>query len=147
MSYTSLLYHIVFRTKHSRPTINEEYERELYAYIYSFIKSHNCQLYRLNGMPDHLHILVSIHPSISVSDFVRDLKTATSKMLKSNKNKFPQFDGWGTEYFAITVSVSQKDSVREYIVNQKNHHKHLSTHDELIKICEELGVPYDERYL
>ena len=68
-------------------------------------------------------------------------------MLKASKNKFPLFDGWGTEYFASTVSVSQKDSVREYIVNQKNHHKHLSTHDELIKICEELGVSYDERYL
>ena len=104
MSYTYLLYHIVVRTKRSEPTIRTAHERELYMYIYQFIKAHNSALYRVNGMPDHIHILVSLHPSIAIADFMRDLKTATSKMMKSAKDKYPMFDGWEPEYYASTVS-------------------------------------------
>lgn len=147
MSYTCLLYHIVISTKRSEPTISVEHERELYTYIYEFIKSHDCKLHRLNGMPDHLHILVGIRPSIALSDFLRDLKTATSKMMKDNKQKFPMFDGWGAEYFASTVSLSQKERVREYIINQKEHHKRINTREEIIRLCEENGISYDERYI
>ena len=147
MSYTCLLYHIVIRTKRSEPTINAEHERELYAYIYEFIKSHDSKLHRLNGMPDHLHILIGLHPTIALSDFLRDLKTATSKMLKANRQKFPMFDGWGAEYFACTVSLNQKDNVKEYIMNQKEHHQHINTRDEIIRLCEENGIPYDKRYI
>jgi putative transposase len=147
MSYTCLLYHIVIRTKRSEPTICEDHERELYAYIYEFLKNHDCKLYRLNGMPDHLHILVSIHPSIALSDLLRDLKTATSKMMKADRQKFPMFDGWGSEYFACTVSLSKKEKVREYIINQKEHHKHIKTRDEIIQLCEKNGIPYNEKYI
>lgn len=147
MSYTYLLYHIVIRTKRSEPTITEAYERDLYAYIYSFIRGYNCALYRVNGMPDHVHILMSLRPTLALSDFMRDLKTATSKMLKGSKDKFPRFDGWESEYFACTVSQSQKESLRQYIMGQKEHHKRINGRDEIIRLCVENGVPYDERYI
>ena len=78
MSYTNLIYHIVFSTYRRKPTIVEEHERELYAYINGFINNLDGKLYRVGGMPDHLHILVSIPPQISVSEFVRRIKFSTN---------------------------------------------------------------------
>lgn len=147
MSYTSIRYHIVIRTKDSQPTIEPAHERDLYAYIYTFIKAKSCVLYRLNGMPDHIHILMSLHPSIALSDFMRDLKTITSKFMKSHRDKFPMFDGWGREYYASTLSKEQQENVKQYIMNQKEHHKRESTREEIIRLCIENGIPYDERYL
>ena len=147
MSYTNTIYHIVIRTKNSQRTIEEAHERDLYAYIYSFITSYHCVLYRVNGMPDHVHILMSLHPTIALSDFMRDMKTATSKFLKSHPEAFPMFDGWGTDYFAITKGVEQKETVRQYIIHQKEHHKKESFHNELLRLCRENNIPVDERYI
>lgn len=147
MSYTSIRYHIVLRTKNSLRTISEDHERDLYAYIYSFIKARNCVLYRVGGMPDHIHILMSLHPSIALSDFMRDMKTATSKFMKSSRDKFPMFEGWGADYYANTLSSDQQETVRQYIIHQKEHHRRETTRNELIRLCRENGIDADERYL
>ena len=69
MSYTRLFYHIIFRTKHGVHAINEENEQVLYRYIWGFVKEHSSILYRINGMPDHLHLFVELHQTISVAEF------------------------------------------------------------------------------
>ena len=74
MAYTYLLYHIIIRPKESKPVIKTDHEKKLYSYIWGICKEKKCVLHRINGMEDHLHMLVEIHPSISVSDFVRMVK-------------------------------------------------------------------------
>ena len=108
MSYTNLVYHIVFRTYRSIPAIDEEHERELYAYAHGYITRHRAKLYRIGGMPDHVHLLVSLPPDLAVSEFVRGLKYATNSWLKGNAS-FPLFAGWGEGYAAFTYSVEQMD--------------------------------------
>lgn len=147
MSYTNLTYHLVVRTKSSQPTIPEAYERNLYAYIYAFVKGHKSLLVRVGGMPDHVHLLVGISPTIAVSDFLRELKVSTSKFLKQNKDRFPMFEGWGKEYFACTVSEKNRESVRQYIMNQKSHHAKVSFREELLSLCRDNGIDVDERYI
>ena len=68
-------------------------------------------------------------------------------MLQIHKDKFPMFDGWGAEYFACTLSESLKETVRQYIMNQKEHHKQINTRDEIIKLCNEFGITYNEKYI
>ncbi|MDO5342467.1 MAG: IS200/IS605 family transposase [Bacteroidia bacterium] len=123
MSHICFIYHIVWRTYRSEMTIVEENERELYAYILGICKNKNCQLYRINSMPDHVHLCVSIHPSISVSEFMKVLKGETSKWMKDNKDMFPNFVGWGEGYAAFTYSDKDKPNIINYIKNQKIHHK------------------------
>ena len=118
MSYTNLVYHIVFRTYRSIPAIDEEHERELYAYAHGYITRHRAKLYRIGGMPDHVHLLVSLPPDLAVSEFVRGLKYATNSWLKGNAS-FPLFAGWGEGYAAFTLSVEQIPVVKQYIINQK----------------------------
>lgn len=143
MSKTSQILHIVFRTKYSRPAIVVEHERLLYAYIFSFVREKKCWLYRLGGMPDHIHMLVGLHPTLSLSDFVRDLKVSTSMMLKQHTDIFPLFAGWAESYYAYSCGKEAIPSIAEYIKGQKEHHKQRSFRDELIDICRLEGLEVD----
>lgn len=145
MSYTNLVYHIVFRTYRSTPTIVEEHEKTLYAYMNGYITNHRGKLYRINGMPDHVHLLVSLPPDLAVSEFVRGLKYATNNWLKHN-TAFPAFSGWGEGYAGFSYSKDQIAVVKQYIINQKEHHKHTSFSEEYRKFILENGVEIDERY-
>lgn len=145
MSYTKLLYHIVFRTKGSRNSINEIHEKELYAYILGYVRNNKSTLYRIGGMPDHIHILVDIHPTDSVTEFVRILKESASKWLQS-RPEFPNFNGWGESFAASTYSQNDIDTIINYIKNQKDHHQKVSFADEYRQFLISNGVEPDERY-
>ena len=144
-SYRRILYHLVFRTKYGRKTLNQEFSRELYAYIMGIIRNKNCFLYRINGMQDHLHILSDLHPSIALADFMRDIKTSTSIWLKQS-GKFPQFTGWAEGYGAFTYGWRDKDKIVNYIKNQQIHHKKETTKNELRRLLKEQGIVIDEKY-
>lgn len=121
-SYRQLLYHLVFRTKNSQPTIKQENAGELNAYITGIIKHKNSHLYRINGIENHLHILTDIHPSIALADFMREIKVSTSIWMK-NGNYFPSFNGWAEGYGAFTCKYTDLERLIDYIKNQQEHHK------------------------
>ena len=147
MSYTKILYHIVFRTKNSLPAISEEHEQALYAYIWGFLKHRSCVLYRIGGMPDHVHILVQLPVTAYVPDLIRDMKTAAHRFIADNRDKFPMLGGWGKSYCALSVSYGDRERVVNYIKGQKEHHRKLSLTDELAMIFQEHDVRYDAKYL
>lgn len=97
-------------------------------------------------MPDHIHILVSIHATIALSDFVKELKTSTNAWIKANKEKFPNFKSWGEKYAAFTIRYQEKDIVIEYIKNQREHHKHETFQEEYRKLIIENGIDIEEQY-
>ena len=144
-SYRQILYHIVFRTKDSKKTISLEHREELYKYIWGIITHKKGFLYRINGMEDHIHILSDLHPTLALSDYIRDIKTATSLWMKSG-NKFPFFDGWADGYAALTYAYGDKDKVIGYIKNQQEHHKNVSFEEEYRNLLVEQGIMIDERY-
>ena len=121
MSKTVSLHHIVFPTKHREPTITPEHKRELYAYIFGIIRNLKCFVHRINGMADHIHILIDLHPSVSLAGLVRDVKRFSTFWLK-NDSRFEFFAGWSDGYYASSVSPHDLDSCRQYIINQESHH-------------------------
>ncbi len=145
MSYTTSYYHIVIRTYRSEPTINEEYERELYAYIYGIAKNLKCQTYRIGGIADHIHMFVSLPSYLSLASFVQRVKTDSSKWLKANPH-FPRFRGWGREYAGFSYSLRDKDMIVGYIMKQKEHHRKKTFAEEHRGFLTENGVSIDERY-
>ena len=146
MAYTNLLYHIVFRPKNSAQVIVVDKEEMLYRYIWGFVENKKGVLYRIGGMPDHVHMLVQLPATIAVADFVRDLKTATNVYLKGNKDSFPKFDGWAKSYCALSYSIREKDMVVNYIKSQKEHHKRVTFRDEFLALLKESGVEVDMKY-
>ena len=139
MSHVSLLYHIIFRTKYSKPSISELNEQKLYAYISGIIKNKKGILFAIGGKLDHIHILVSIPPNIAISDFMKVLKVESSKWIKDS-GYFPSFLGWGSGYAVFSCSNNEKDTIFNYIKNQKEHHKKVLFKDELERFFKENGI-------
>ena len=145
MSYTQTLYHIVLRTHRSEKTIDTEHERELYSYVLGFINNIDGHLYRIGGMPDHVHILVFLPSSLAMSKFVQDIKVATSKWLKSNPN-FPTFNGWSKEYAGFTYSMRDCKTIANYIARQKEHHSVKTFAEEYRDFLVDNGITIKEEY-
>ena len=144
-SYRQLLYHLVFRTKESKPTINPDQMGNLYSYINGIVRNKNCHLYRINGTSDHLHILTDLHPSLALADFMRDLKVSTSMWMKTN-NLFPMFEGWAEGYGSFTCSYMDMGRLIDYIKFQQEHHKEITFEQEYRKLLIEYGIAIDDRY-
>jgi REP element-mobilizing transposase RayT len=144
MSYTQLLYHLIIKTKANQPAISLEHSEVLYRYIWGMIKNKKSRLYRINGMEDHIHILVSIHITIALSDFMREMKVETSKMLKHTAG-FENFTAWSDGYAALTYSLKDKEMIINYIKNQREHHKTVSFKEEYTVFIREMGYILDER--
>ena len=135
----------MFHTKYNAMAINVENERILYSYINCFCNNYGVKLIRLGGMPDHIHMLVNMPTTVSVSDFVKQLKVATSKMLYQDGH-FPYFEGWQNGYSAFTYAFKDIDMIINYIKGQKEHHKVFSFRDEYRKILIENGISPDEPF-
>lgn len=145
-SYKQIFYQIVFGTKNREATIAEAHCEDLYKYIWGIIKEKNCKLYRVNGIEDHIHIFSDLHPSISLADYVKDIKVASSIWMKET-GYFPDFAGWQVGYGAFTYSIRDKDIIIEYVKNQKEHHKKKNFYDEYKRLLKENGIEFDEKYL
>ncbi len=145
-TFTQIYYHLVFSTKARERVLVESSREEFFRYTWGIIRNKDSHLYRINAVEDHVHILTSLHPSVALADFVKDIKVATSVWIKE-KTLFPGFQGWQDGYGAFTVSHADKDKIIDYIKNQQEHHRVKSFRDELRDLLVEAGVQFDEKYL
>jgi REP element-mobilizing transposase RayT len=144
-SYRQHLYHIVFRTKDSIPTIRQDHVNDLYAYFTGIIKNKKSHLYRINGVENHLHILTDINPSLAPIDFMRDIKVSSSLWMKKS-GFFPAFNSWAVGYGSFTCSYKDIDRLIEYVKNQQEHHKKITFDEEYRKLLLDNGITPDEKY-
>lgn len=143
MSYVSSLYHIVFSTYCRKPVINDNNRHHLYSVLAKEIQENKSKAFIINGVRDHVHILLSLHQSVSLSVLIRQIKSKSSVWAKSS-GLFPDFDGWEREYGAFSVSNTHKDSVYKYILNQQIHHASVSSDDEYRRLIFKAGLEYYE---
>lgn len=119
---------------------------DLCRYVAGILRNKNCVVYKMGGHIDHLHILTSLHPSLSLADTVKDVKIAASGWIKS-ESVFSHFEGWQDGYGAFTCSWKDKDRISKYIENQREHHQHKTFREEYIEMLQRAGIEFDERYL
>ncbi len=145
-TYTQILYQIVFSTKNRERTLISAHRKELFKYIWGILQNKKCHLYQMNGVEDHIHILTHLHPSVALSDLIKDIKLASSKFIKE-QNIFPDFKGWQDGYGAFTYSIDRKDILINYIKNQEEHHRVKSFREEYTELLKEHGIEFEEKYL
>ncbi|MDR0547065.1 MAG: transposase [Dysgonamonadaceae bacterium] len=92
-SYRQILYHIVFCTSKRKNTLPVEHHKILFKYIGDIVKKRNCILFRINGTENHIHILSDLHPSITLSDYIKEIKTASNRWMEVS-GCFPDFSSW-----------------------------------------------------
>lgn len=145
-SYTNLIYHIVFSTKNRESLITPETQPRLYEYIGGIIRNKGGILLEIGGMNDHIHVLAKLRPDNSLSNILRDLKANSTGWMHKVFPEMKDFS-WQNGYGAFTVSASQIEKVRQYIVNQEEHHSKISFKDEFIKLLRANEIEFDEKYL
>ena len=144
MSKVNSLHHIVINTKHRQPTLTMNYIKNMYRFIWSRINARGSKLVRIGGIENHIHFLVDLSSTDSLAELMRDIKQLSSKWAKES-GLFPQFQGWGREYFAFSVGFREKEIVIEYIKNQITQHKGLTYEEEMKRITIDEGIDLEDR--
>jgi putative transposase len=145
-TYSQLLLHIVFSTKHRQRWITPDVAERLYPYIGGIVRAEKGVLYDIGGVEDHVHLYLCWRPDGSVSDLMRTVKARSSKCVHVTFGKLSAF-AWQEGYSVFSVSRSQEDAVKRYIATQAEHHKKEDFKSELLRLLRAHGIEFDERYV
>ncbi len=145
-TFTQIYVHIVFSVKGRQNFIQKSWKDELHKYICGIVNGKDQKVYAIGGMADHIHLLVSIKPTISISDLVRDMKANSSKWINEKQYVVGKFQ-WQEGFGAFSYGQSQLDIVITYINNQEQHHEQKTFKDEYMELLQRFNIIYDEKYL
>jgi putative transposase len=137
--------HLVFAVKNRASLINPDWKHRLYKYTTGIFQSNGHKILAINGVPDHIHILIGFRPHQPLSAVVQNVKTETSKWIKRECLCF-NFS-WQEGYGAFSYSKSQLPTVINYINNQEAHHAKMNFETEFRKMLDSFGIDYDEKYI
>ena len=138
-AYANLLYHIVFRTKNSVPLIKPDVQPVLYQYIGGIVGTQRGVLIEAGGMPDHVHLLLSLRTTPSIAEMVKYIKGGSSRWMNKRSKNGERF-GWQDGYGAFTVSPSKLDVVKRYVQRQEEHHRKITMADEWDSLLQKHGL-------
>ena len=138
--------HIVFSNKNRFPWITPVIQDELFQYLGGICRQLESPAVQVGGYRDHVHILCSLSKNIALANFMREVKSNSSKWIKTKHINLNNFH-WQNGYGAFSVNSSNIAPVIQYIANQEAHHKKLSFQKEYVKFLDESHVEYDDRYV
>jgi len=139
-THTCNLVHCVFSTKH-RANLIPDPER-LWHYVGGIARQKQIPLLAAGGTANHLHLLISLPPTITLAKAVQELKGNTSRWM----NEMSCF-AWQEGYSAFSVSQSQRKTVVDYIDRQTEHHAKWTFEQEFLTLLKKSGIPYDARFV
>lgn len=145
-TYSQIYIHVIFAVKGRKSLIHENWEIDLYKYITGIIKEKGQILISINGMPDHIHILIAIKPACRVADLVREIKKSSNKWINEHKFTVHKFS-WQEGYGVFSHSHSAIPRVKSYIDNQKSHHAKKNFKNEYRDLLDRFDIDYREEYL
>lgn len=145
-TYTQIHLQFVFAVKYRDGLIHASFKEELYKYISGIIQNYNHKVLAINGMSDHIHILIGMRPTQSISDLMQDIKGSSSKWINEKKFLKVKFE-WQEGYGAFSYSKSNVQTVINYIKNQETHHKTKTFREEYLKFLEAFEIEFDEKYI
>jgi putative transposase len=145
-TYTQIYIQAVFAVEGRQSLISPRHKDEVFKYIAGTLKENGQKLMAINGMPDHVHLLFGMGPSIALSDVVKDVKAASSRLINDKKWVKGRFR-WQSGFGAFSYSRSQVSRVAAYIENQERHHAKRSFRDEYTALLKKFEVEYNPDYL
>ncbi|MDG0994205.1 MAG: IS200/IS605 family transposase [Akkermansiaceae bacterium] len=144
-THTALHYHLVFTTKDREPWFSAEFLPKLHTYLGGTIKGLNANTHAVGGISDHVHLLIGLKPTHTLSDVMRELKACSSKWIKEQLH-MTAF-AWQEGYGAFTVSPPDLEKVRQYVLNQETRHRKVTFKDEYLAMLKRGMIEYDEDHL
>ena len=145
-SLAQVYIHLVFHTKYSSVTIREEDLPKLFAYIDGIVVNQNAMVIQIGGVPNHIHILCTLPRIVSMANFVEEIKKCSSRWIKTLDSYYSKF-AWQGGYGIFSVSASQVQKVKDYVTNQKEHHRKKTFQEEYEAFLKAYNIEYDPKYV
>jgi putative transposase len=146
-SLSNVLIHLVFSTKLRQPFLQTPDLRSvMVGYTVGILRNIKCPSLIIAAVADHIHILCSLHRTVTIAQLVEEVKTNSSIRIKEEGPALGDFH-WQNGYGAFSVSPSNVEQVKTYIANQEEHHRKITFQEEYRKMLERHGLEYDERYV
>lgn len=145
-SLSQVIIHVIFSTKDRRPFLDPDTRPKLHAYLATVARNMDCETYRVGGVADHVHLAIRLSRTVTIADLVRELKTSSSKWMKSQSTELAAF-AWQRGYAGFSVGPSDVNALKEYIDSQEKHHQSLTFQDEIRMFLKKYSVEYDEAYV
>ena len=144
--YTQIVYQLVFATKYRLPTLQKSVRPRIFAYMSTVLLNKKCHSYIVNGVEDHVHLIFSLHPTVALSDLVRDVKLSARDLIKEN-DLLPEWGGWQKGYGAFTYDQTAVPNLVNYVKRQEEHHADQTFEVEFKRLLDRHDVSYDEAWL
>ncbi len=145
-TFSQIYIQTVFAVSNRESLIKPDFKEELYKYITGIVRNQDQKLIWINGMPDHVHILIGLRPAMALADLVADIKTDSSKFINRKKLVHGRFS-WQEGYGAFSYGHSQLDTIIRYIKNQEKHHSRRSFKEEYLTLLRKFDIAFDEKYV
>ncbi len=146
-SLSRVLIHTIFSTKNRKPYFGDiEFRRQLHSYLAGTAKSLGCQPIRIGGVSDHVHLLTSLSRTLSLAEFVKEVKRVSTGWIQQRRQIHKNFR-WQSGYGAFSVSESKVAEVIRYIERPKEHHRTVTFQEEFRELLRRHRVGFDERFV
>ncbi len=145
-SFNSQLMHCVYSTKEQRNLITSELAARLYPYIGGIARENKIKLLKIGGVPDHIHLLISLPSTISISKAMQLIKGGSSKWVHDSFPEHRLFE-WQQGYGAFSIGIGDVERTTAYIENQAEHHQKTDFKSEFLAFLNRHGIEYDKRYI
>lgn len=145
-TYSQIYLHFVFAVQNRVSLVSPGWQVDLYKYMSGIISKYGHKMYAINGMPDHVHALVSMNPKQAPSDLMHDVKRSSSLWINENRFVMGKFS-WQEGFGVFSYGNSQISDIASYIEQQKKHHEKRTFIEEYIRFLKLFEIEYDDRYI
>jgi len=145
-TYHQVYIQAIFAVKNREALITNDHKSKILSVIGNLINETGCKTIVVNGVEDHVHCLLALKPTISISELMRIVKGKSSRFINEHQLTKHKFE-WQEGYGVFSYSKSHIDAVYKYIANQEEHHKKQNFKDEYLSFLDKYNVKYDERYV
>ena len=145
-SLSKVILQIVFSTKNREPWLEPDVRPRMHAYLATVCRDLGAELVCVGGVADHVHIVTTLPRTVSQAEFIEQMKKTSSKWIKALDARYRGFF-WQRGYGAFSVSLSQLDTVLDYVKAQQQHHRTRTFQEEYRELLRKHGIDFDERYV
>jgi len=145
-TFSQIYIQTVFAVSERESLIKPDFKEDLYKYITGIVTNQGQKLIAINGMPDHVHILIGLKPAMALADLVREIKSDSTNFINKEKLVHGRFS-WQEGYGAFSYGHSQLDRIIRYIQNQERHHQRPSFKDEYMTLLRKFDIAFEEKYV
>jgi len=145
-TFSQIYIQTVFAVENRQSLITIDFKEDLHKYITGIVRNHGQKLIAINGMPDHLHILIGLKPAMALADLVREIKADSTNFINEQNLVHGRFN-WQEGYGAFSYGHSQLNTVIRYIQDQEKHHQRDSFRNEYLTLLRKFDIAFDDKYV